>query len=82
MEPLPNILYILYTIDDQSQNFFLFRYFLGFIVARQKVGQLSNSACQKFPTSVFFAAPAAEVCARRIVESIRSAEISPAAWKC
>ena len=33
-------------------------------------------------TAIFFGALAAAVCARMIIESMRRAEISPAAWKC
>ncbi len=47
MEPLPGMLHILYTIYDQSQNFFLFRYFLGFLKARRKAGQAWCYDCSK-----------------------------------
>ena len=53
MEPLPGMLYILYTIYDQSQTFFVFRYFLENSNTRQNDGHLLNSACTNFPTSVF-----------------------------
>ena len=43
---------------------------------------VAATKCFSSLSSVFFGAPAADACARTIVESTRSAEISPASWKC
>ena len=53
VEPLPDMLYILYTIYDTKVKTFLFRYFLGFLKARQKAGHFFYSAYTNFSTSVF-----------------------------